>query len=67
MKSVGAVAQFSKILTSEILQSQTQRIIKLKESCMKSTLRMQYLGPRVPNFRPFHPTITRVQDIYYTF
>ena len=40
MKSVGAVAQFSKILTSEILQSQTQRIIKLKESCMKSTLRM---------------------------
>ena len=29
---------------------------------MKGTLHIQFLGLRVSNFHPFHPTVSRFQD-----
>ena len=50
-----------KILTSEILESDPQT--KLKLTGIKSTLPICTVVARVPNFRPFHSTISRFQDI----
>ena len=36
---------------------------ELTEPDMKSTLHMQYRGPRVTNFRQFRCTISRLEDI----
>ena len=38
---------------------------ELKESDMKGTLHMHFLGPRVPHLHPFRTTINRFQDIVH--